>query len=70
MTTPLLTTKLHIPPLRQDNVPRPDLIEWLNEGLHYEFTLIPSLSFFVSRFLLFYNVPYSTMLSIQTAGEG
>jgi LuxR family maltose regulon positive regulatory protein len=32
MTTPLLTTKLYIPPVRPSLVPRPRLIEQLNEG--------------------------------------
>jgi LuxR family maltose regulon positive regulatory protein len=36
MDTPLLATKLYIPPLRPRErvVPRPRLIERLNEGLH------------------------------------
>jgi LuxR family maltose regulon positive regulatory protein len=34
MTTPLLTTKLYIPPARPSLVPRPRLIEQLDEGLH------------------------------------
>ena len=33
MTSPLLATKLYIPPVRQELVPRPRLIERLNEGL-------------------------------------
>src|SRR3990172_466687 len=33
MTTPLLTTKLHIPPLLPDRVPRLRLIRRLDEGL-------------------------------------
>ena len=33
MATPLLTTKLYIPPVRPDLVPRPHLIERLDEGL-------------------------------------
>ena len=32
MTTPLLTTKLYIPPVRPNLVSRPRLIERLNEG--------------------------------------
>ena len=40
MTTPLLTTKLYIPPVRPELVPRPRLIEKLNEGLHRKLTLI------------------------------
>ena len=34
MITPLLQTKLHIPPVRPELVPRPRLIERLNAGLH------------------------------------
>ena len=33
MATPLLTTKLDIPPVRPEMVPRPRLIERLNAGL-------------------------------------
>jgi LuxR family maltose regulon positive regulatory protein len=40
METPLLTTKLYIPPIRPELVPRPHLIERLNEGLHRKLTLI------------------------------
>ena len=40
METPLLQTKLYIPPIRPELVPRPRLIERLNEGLHRKLTLI------------------------------
>jgi len=40
VTTPLLTTKLYIPPVRPELVPRPRLIERLNAGLHRKLTLI------------------------------
>ncbi|MDY7077064.1 MAG: LuxR family transcriptional regulator, partial [Chloroflexota bacterium] len=40
MTTPLLQTKLYIPPPRPDLVPRPRLIERLNAGLDRKLTLI------------------------------
>jgi len=40
MTTPLLATKLYIPPVRPELVPRPRLIERLNAGLHRKLTLI------------------------------
>jgi len=40
MTTPLLTTKLYIPPVRPELVSRPRLIERLNAGLHRKLTLI------------------------------
>ena len=33
MATPLLSTKLYIPPVRPESVPRPRLIERLDEGL-------------------------------------
>jgi LuxR family maltose regulon positive regulatory protein len=36
----LLTTKLYIPPTRPELVPRPRLIDKLNEGLHRKLTLI------------------------------
>jgi LuxR family maltose regulon positive regulatory protein len=37
---PLLQTKLHIPPIRPEFVPRPRLIERLNAGLHRKLTLV------------------------------
>lgn len=40
MFTQLLTTKLYIPPVRSELVPRPRLIERLNAGLHRKLTLI------------------------------
>jgi hypothetical protein len=40
MSTPLLTTKLHIPPVRPELVPRPRLIERLNAGLDRKLTLV------------------------------
>ena len=40
MAAPILATKLYIPPLRPKVVPRPRLIERLNEGLHRKLTLI------------------------------
>jgi LuxR family maltose regulon positive regulatory protein len=40
MVIPLLSTKLYIPPIRPELVPRPRLIERLNEGLHHKLTLI------------------------------
>ena len=40
MSTPLLATKLYIPPPRPNVVLRPRLIERLNEGLHRKLTLI------------------------------
>jgi len=40
MTTPLLTTKLYIPPVRPNLVSRPRLIERLNEGITRKLTLI------------------------------
>jgi LuxR family maltose regulon positive regulatory protein len=33
MAAPILATKLYIPPLRSGIVPRPRLIDWLNQGL-------------------------------------
>ena len=40
MTLPLLTTKLHIPPIRSELVSRPRLIERLDEGLGHKLTLV------------------------------
>jgi LuxR family maltose regulon positive regulatory protein len=40
MSTPILATKLYIPPPRPKVVPRPRLVEQLNEGLHRKLTLI------------------------------
>ena len=40
VSTPILMTKLYIPPTRPELVPRPRLIERLNEGLHHKLTLI------------------------------
>ena len=40
MQTPILATKLFIPPPRPKVVPRPRLIERLHEGLHGKLTLI------------------------------
>src|SRR5438046_7104055 len=40
MSTPILATKLYIPPLRPHVVSRPRLLERLNEGLHRNLTLI------------------------------
>jgi LuxR family maltose regulon positive regulatory protein len=40
MATPVLVTKLFMPPPRPSVVPRPRLIERLNEGLHCKMTLI------------------------------
>src|SRR4028118_583741 len=40
MSTPILATKLYVPPPQPRVVPRPRLIERLNEGLHRKLTLI------------------------------
>src|SRR5689334_24376861 len=40
MSTPILATKLYIPPRRPNAVPRTRLIARLNEGLHRKLTLI------------------------------
>jgi LuxR family maltose regulon positive regulatory protein len=40
MTSSILVTKLYIPPTRPEIVPRPRLIERLDEGLHRKLTLI------------------------------
>ena len=40
MSTPILTTKLYIPPPRPKAVHRPHLVERLNDGLHGKLTLV------------------------------
>ena len=40
MAAPLLTTKLYIPPIRPEVVPRPRLLEHLNAGLDRKLTLV------------------------------
>jgi LuxR family maltose regulon positive regulatory protein len=40
MAIPVLTTKLHVPPVRRELVPRPRLIERLNAGLRGKLTLL------------------------------
>jgi LuxR family maltose regulon positive regulatory protein len=40
MVTPILTTKLHIPPLRRSLVPRQQLLDRLDQGLHRKVTLV------------------------------
>ena len=40
MSTPILTTKLYIPPPRPNAIRRPRLVERLNEGLRCKLTLI------------------------------
>src|SRR5918997_2851792 len=40
MSTPILATKLYVPPRRPNVVPRSRLIERLNEGLHRKLTLV------------------------------
>lgn len=40
MATPLLTTKLYMPPIRLELVARPHLMERLNEGLHRKLIVI------------------------------
>jgi LuxR family maltose regulon positive regulatory protein len=40
VSSPLLSTKLYIPPLRPELVPRPHLLERLDAGLHHKLILI------------------------------
>ena len=40
MSTPILGTKLNAPPLRPNAVPRPSLIERLDEGLQSRLILV------------------------------
>ena len=52
MPTPLLQTKLHIPPVRPELVSRPRLIEQLNVGLHRKLTLVSAPAGFSKTTLL------------------
>jgi ATP/maltotriose-dependent transcriptional regulator MalT len=40
MYTPILTTKLYVPPVRPNWVPRPRLIKRLDQGLQLKLTLV------------------------------
>ncbi|HEY6542376.1 MAG TPA: LuxR C-terminal-related transcriptional regulator [Ktedonobacteraceae bacterium] len=72
MPTPILATKLYIPPLRPNVVLRSRLIERLNEGLHRKLTLIAAPAGFgkttlVSEWVAFIERP-TAWLSLD-AGE-
>ena len=60
MPTPILATKLYLPPLRPNLVLRPRLLERLNEGLHRTLTLISAPAGFGK----------TTLLSAWLAGIG
>ena len=47
MSAPLLTTKLYIPPVRPELVPRPRLLERLNAGLHRKLALMRSIGLII-----------------------
>ena len=49
MATPLLQTKLYIPPLRRERVPRPRLIERLDAGLRRKLTLVSAPDYCAQR---------------------
>src|SRR5215211_2734579 len=40
MSTPILATKLYVPPPRPTGVPRPRLVERLDDGLHRKLSLV------------------------------
>ena len=52
MPTPLLQTKLYIPPPRPNFAPRPRLIERLNAGLHRKLILVSATAGFGKTTLL------------------
>jgi LuxR family maltose regulon positive regulatory protein len=71
MPTPILATKLYIPPLRPNVVIRPRLLERLNEGLHRKLTLISAPAGFgkttlVSEWVAFIEQP-TAWLSLDEA---
>jgi LuxR family maltose regulon positive regulatory protein len=67
MTTPLLTTKLFLPPLRQGMVSRSHLIERLNAGLVCKLTLISAPAGFGKTTLL---SEWVSTLGLQDAENG
>ncbi len=74
MSTPLLTTKLYIPPLRPDPstglrtrlVSRPRLVERLNAGLHRKLTLVSAPAGFGKTSLL---SEWASDFGLRTGGE-
>jgi len=64
MSTPILATKLYIPPPRPNVVLRPRLIERLNEGLHRKLTLIAAPAGFGKTTLV------SAWVAARTADRG
>jgi LuxR family maltose regulon positive regulatory protein len=52
MEAPLLQTKLYIPPVRPESVPRPRLIERLNVGPHRKLTFVSASAGFGKTALL------------------
>jgi LuxR family maltose regulon positive regulatory protein len=52
MAVPVLTTKLNIPPVRNDWVPRQRLLDKLNAGLHSKLTLVSASAGFGKTTLL------------------
>jgi LuxR family maltose regulon positive regulatory protein len=69
VSTQILATKLHIPSTRPELVPRPRLVERLNEGLHRKLTLISAPAGFGKTTLLSEWIPQSprcvTWLSVD-----
>ena len=59
MSEQILATKLHIPSVRPGLVPRPSLIERLNQGLHRKLTLISAPAGFGKTTLLGEWIPHS-----------
>ena len=73
MSTPVLATKLYIPPPRAKIVPRPHLVDRLNEGLHRKLTIISAPAGFGKTTLLSEWIPKSprcvTWLSLDEADK-
>ena len=59
MSFPLLTTKLYMPPIRPELVPRPQLMKQLNEGLHRKLVLISAPAGFGKTTLISTWIRYS-----------
>ena len=71
MSIPLLSTKLHIPPSRAQQIPRPRLLELLNQGSHKKLTIVSAPSGYgkttlLCQWLAGHNLPYA-WLSLDEA---
>jgi Domain of unknown function (DUF4386) len=69
MPTPILATKLYVPPLQPRIVPRPRLVERLNEGQHRRLTLVSAPAGFGKTTLLRQDLAGADAASLVTTGN-